>query len=39
MSKQEAVNPELIKTLKIDEETHERLKECGKFGDSFEGFI
>lgn len=36
MSKQE---PELVKTLKIGEKTHERLKKHGKFGDSFEDII
>jgi hypothetical protein len=43
MSKQEAVKPELIKTLKIDEKTHERLKNGESLAihmeDSFEDII
>lgn len=39
MSKQEEEKPELVKTLKIGEKTHERLKKHGRFGDSFEDII
>ena len=30
---------ELVKTLKINEDTHERLKKYGKFGESFDDLL
>ena len=40
MSKQaEQETKELVKTLKISEATHDRLKKHGKFGDSFDDIL
>jgi predicted CopG family antitoxin len=35
----EQTSKELVKTLKINEDTHERLKKHGKFGDSFDDVL
>jgi len=35
----EQTSKELVKTLKINENTHERLKKHGKFGDSFDDVL
>jgi predicted CopG family antitoxin len=40
MSKQTNEEPkELVKTLKISEDTHKRLKKYGPFGDSFDDIL
>jgi predicted CopG family antitoxin len=38
VSKQET-KKELVKTLKINDDTHERLKKHGRFGDSFDDIL
>lgn len=40
MTKQEIVeNKDMVKTLKISDDTHTRLKKFGQFGDSFEDIL
>jgi predicted CopG family antitoxin len=38
LSRQEA-DKDVVKTLKINEDTHERLKKHGHFGDSFDDVL
>jgi predicted CopG family antitoxin len=39
MTKQLTVDKDMVKTLKIGDNTHERLKKFGQFGDSFEDIL